>query len=224
MLYNTYLRWPQQTAEAFWQHDMLHPNARGHVSTSCVAASAAYYFILQRILADLAIAFLESQLCQLDVYGVPSTQSATKTLSTLEPFDALIDIPFELAPPRMTDPATPPPGWEVTFDLEPLRKLPSEQRSFLQPNTPFSVPPVGLFQPLREVVDPHAHDPADANHILSLVQPKMFCADANDHEHPMLPTDSEGWEQFVWNGEKHFWVSNTIGARIRVEIQVSAGR
>lgn len=34
MLYNTYLRWPHQTAEAFWQQDFLHPNARGHVSIS----------------------------------------------------------------------------------------------------------------------------------------------------------------------------------------------
>jgi hypothetical protein len=52
----------------------------------------------------------------------------------------------------------------------------------------------------------------------------MFCADANDAANPMKPTTHEGWEPFVWNGEKHFWVSNTVGARIRVEIKVNEGR
>jgi len=52
----------------------------------------------------------------------------------------------------------------------------------------------------------------------------MFCADANDREHPMAPSSREGWEPFVWNGEKHFWVSETIGARIKVDIKVKAGR
>lgn len=178
----------------------------------------------QRVLADLAISYLESQLCQLNLYGVPKTMPATKTIATTENFGGLVEIPFPLAPPHMTDPAKPPPGWEATFDLGPLSKLPTESRAFLQPNTPFSVPLVGLFQPLREVVDPQIQDPNTAKHITSLVQPKMFCVDANDHEHPMKPTESEGWEPFVWNGEKHFWVSDTVGARIRVEIEVHAGR
>lgn len=40
----------------------------------------------------------------------------------------------------------------------------------------------------------------------------------------MAPSSREGWEPFVWNGEKHFWVSETVGARIRVDIKVKAGR
>jgi hypothetical protein len=32
MVFDHYLRYPQSLAKAFFQPDMLHPNARGHVS------------------------------------------------------------------------------------------------------------------------------------------------------------------------------------------------
>ncbi len=124
----------------------------------------------------------------------------------------------------MIDPLTPPEGWEETFNLEPLSKLTSEIRHFVLPTTPYDIAQVGMFTPLRDVIDPKKSDPTTPSHILNLPQPEMFCVDANDRENPMKPTTHEGWEPFVWNGEKHFWVSSTVGARIRVEIKVNAGR
>jgi len=31
LVFNTFLRFPQSTVKSFFQPDMLHPNARGHV-------------------------------------------------------------------------------------------------------------------------------------------------------------------------------------------------
>lgn len=124
----------------------------------------------------------------------------------------------------MTDPLHPPAGWEATFEAEPLSKITNELRHFVLPTTPYDISQVGMFTPLRDIVDPARPDPDSPSHILDLPQPEMFCADANDSENPMSPTSFEGWKQFVWNGEKHFWVSSTVGARIRVEIKVNAGR
>ncbi len=145
-------------------------------------------------------------------------------MSSTKPFSDLIDIPFPLDTLHLVDPVTPPKDWASTFDLAPLAAIASEARHFALPTTPYSVPPIGLFTPLRDVVDPSRPDPSSASHILGLPQPKMFCADANDEQHPMAPTTHEGWEPFVWNSEKHYWVSSTPGSRIRVEIQVNAGR
>lgn len=178
----------------------------------------------QRILADLLIAYLESQLCELTRTGLPVVPSLEDTLSTTHPFSDFVDIPFALDPLHLIDPFTAPPGWEQTFELAPLEALQSESRHFILPTTPYDISPVGIFTPLRDVINPKLPDPKNGEHVLGLVQPKMFCADANDHEHPMAPTSREGWEPFVWNGEKHFWVSSEVGARIRVEIVVNAGR
>lgn len=207
LVWNHYLRFPESVARSFYQRDILHPNARGH-----------------RILADLLIAYLETELCQLNRYGLPVIPSHQRTTSTTNPSSELVDIPFALDSPHMTDPARPPSGWETTFDEEPLQALLNESRHFVLPATPYSVPLVNMFTPLREVVDPFKPDPDSPRHLLGLPQPKMFCADANDHDNPMVPTTHDGWEPFVWNGEKHFWVSSTVGARIRVEIKVNAGR
>ncbi|EIW71857.1 hypothetical protein TREMEDRAFT_38095 [Tremella mesenterica DSM 1558] len=207
LMFNHYLRFPASTSRAFYQQDILHPNARGH-----------------RILADLLIAYLESELCQLNRFGIPPPRIEFDTISTTLLSSDLVSIPFNLDSPHMTDPTTPPPGWESTFDLEPLQRLTSESRHFVLPTTPYSIPLVGLFTPLRDVVNPRQPDPSSSRHVTGLVQPRMFCADANDHDNPMTPTSSEGWEPFVWNGEKHFWVSSTIGARIRVDIKVNEGR
>lgn len=178
----------------------------------------------QRVMADLLISILETELCRLNTWGLPIVPRLEDTISTTAQFSHLVEIDFQLDTPEMTDPLTPPEGWEATFEEGPLDKITNELRHFVLPTTPYAISQVSLFTPLREIVDPTSPDPASPSHILSLPQPEMFCADANDHENPMAPTSYEGWEPFVWNGEKHFWVSSTIGSRIRVEIKVNAGR
>lgn len=179
---------------------------------------------VQRVLADLLTAYLEVELCRLSKWGLPWVPEHTQTVATSLSFNDLVQVDFNLDPPHMTDPLTPPEGWEKTFDLAPLQEVSTELRHFVLPNTPYDISPVGLFEPLRDVVNPAKPDPTSAEHVMNLPQPQMFCVDANDREHPMTPTSYDGWEPFVWNGEKHFWVSSTVGARIRVEIKVNAGR
>lgn len=179
---------------------------------------------VQRVLADLLISVLETELCRLNTWGLPVMPDESITISTKSSFTDLIDIDFPLDTPEMTDPLTPPQGWEATFEQGPLDKISTEVRHFVLPTTPYTISQVSLFTPLRDVLDPTSADPSTPSHILNLPQPEMFCADANDHANPMVPTTHDGWEPFVWNGEKHFWISSTVGARIRVEIKVNAGR
>lgn len=179
---------------------------------------------MQRVLADLLIAYLERELCRLSHWGLPVVPNLSETISTTSPFEELVNVDFPLDTPHMTDPLTPPVGWESTFDQSRLDRLKLEARHFVLPTTPYDISLVGMFTPLRDVVDVKKSDPSSGEHVINLPQPKMFCVDANDNEHPMKPTSHEGWEPFVWNGEKHFWVSSTVGARIRVEIKVNAGR
>ncbi|ODN76243.1 hypothetical protein L202_06166 [Cryptococcus amylolentus CBS 6039] len=207
LMFQHYMRYPLSTAKAFWQPDMVHPNARGH-----------------RVLADTLISYLESELCMLTRYGLPVVPPIEDTIASTNPFSSLVDVPFALDTLHLVDPVTPPEGWEETFDLAPLQKLRDERRLFVVPSSPYAIPPVGVFTPLREVVDPHKPDPASGAHIEGLRQPQLFCADANDKKNPMTPTVADGWEPFVWNGEKHYWVADKPGARIRVEIKVNAGR
>lgn len=122
------------------------------------------------------------------------------------------------------DPSSAPQGWDETFDEALLPLLLRESRRFVVPTSPFSVPPVGLFTPLSEVNDPTQPDPTDPNSLLYLPQPDLFCADSNDPVNPMRPQSSEGWTEFVWNKEKHYWVSDKVGARIRVDIKANEGR
>lgn len=118
----------------------------------------------------------------------------------------------------------PPEGWEATFDKDKIHALGKERRHFALPQTPYTIPFVSMFTPLRDLIDSTKPDPTTPGHILNLVQPNMFCADANDQQHPMKPHTAEGWEPYVWNEEKHYWVSSTVGAKIRVDIKVNAGR
>ncbi|KAL7421533.1 hypothetical protein Q5752_003302 [Cryptotrichosporon argae] len=207
VVFNHYLRYPDSMAQAFFQPDLLHPKARGH-----------------RVLADLLISYLESELCMLATHGLPVVPEHADTIASTLSSSSLVEVPFPLDTLHLVDPVTPPDNWESTFDPAPLARLTSEARHFVLPLTPYSLPPVAAFTPLRDVVDPHRPDPPSGRHVLGLAQPKLFCADANDRAHPMRPTSYEGWREFVWNGEKHFWVSDTVSARIRVEIKVSAGR
>ncbi|KAL1412111.1 hypothetical protein Q8F55_003110 [Vanrija albida] len=213
LIFNHYTRFPESTAQTFWLPDYLHPNARGH-----------------RLLSDLLAAYFETQLCLLDKHGLPPAPEKADTIATGGDARSLVDVTFEFPGPSHTapdgaiDPDKPPEGWEESFDRDKLAAIGKERRHFALPTTPYALPPVGMFTPMELVIDPHRPDPTDADHILELVQPSLFCADANDRKHPMAPTVHDGWEKFVWNGEKHYWVSSTVGARIRVEIKVNAGR
>lgn len=175
-------------------------------------------------MADLLIAYLEYELCQVTRFGLPTVPPSPDTLSSTQPFSYSVDVPFPLDTLHLVDPFTAPENWESSFELGPLQSLRTESRHFVLPQTPYSISPVSIFTPLRDVIDPKNPDPATGEHVLGVLQPEMFCADANDHENPMAPVEREGWEPFVWNGEKHFWVSDTVGARIKVDIKVKAGR
>jgi hypothetical protein len=72
---------------------------------------------MQRVLADLLIAYFESELCLLSFYGLPVVPSHLVTLATPDPFSSLVDIPFPLDTLHLVDPVTAPEGWEKTFDL-----------------------------------------------------------------------------------------------------------
>lgn len=207
LIFDHYTRFPHSTAKNFFLSDKLHPNARGH-----------------RVLADLLIAYLESELCMLHHYGLPVVPSVEETIATTEPASSLVDVPFPFQIDRSVDWSEVPAEWETTFDKGKLAALGEERRHFALPQTPYSVPFFTTFKPLSEVLDPDVADPATPDHIMKFPQPTLYCADANDPEHPMKPTEHEGWEAWDWRGEKHYWVSSTVGARIRVEIQVAAGR
>ncbi|GHJ86394.1 hypothetical protein NliqN6_2796 [Naganishia liquefaciens] len=209
MVWESYLRWPGSVRKAFWVDDGLHPNVRGH-----------------RLLADILTAYLEYELCRVSILGLPIPLDPIRTLATKDKFVSAIDISFPFDTPRMTDPRNPPEGWEQTFNDSAITAIAHEPRRFLSKLSPYALPLSEIFTPLREIVTDSSpeSDPPNADALMHLVQPEMFCADANDPEHPMRPTDADGWEEYVWNNEKHYWVSDQVGARIRVDIKVAEGR
>ncbi|BEI86200.1 hypothetical protein CcaverHIS002_0604870 [Cutaneotrichosporon cavernicola] len=207
VIFYHYARFPHSTAKAFFLGDQLHPNARGH-----------------RLLADLLIAYLESELCMLHHFGLPTVPSVEETIATTNPASSLVELSFPFQMDGAVDWTIVPDDWEVTFDEDKLAAIGEERRHFALPQTPYSIPFFNTFQPLSEVLDPSKPDPPRPDHIMSLPQPTLYCADANDPKHPMQPVEHEGWEAWDWKGEKHYWISSTIGARIRVDIKVSAGR
>lgn len=172
----------------------------------------------------MLISYLDSLLCSVVLSGLPPAYPPDDTLSSTSPFSDHIAVPFAMDTLHLVSPTEAPADWETTFDPSRLLSLGTEARHFLLPPSPYALPAVSEFTPLREVVSPASLDPLSASHILSLRQPRLFCADANDPAHPLTPSAHAGWAPYVWNGEKHYWVSSTPGARIRVEIQVSAGR
>lgn len=210
LMFNHYTRFPHSTATTFFLPDFLHPNARGH-----------------RVLTDITISYLESELCQLNTYGLPVVPSVDLTIGTSAPASSLIDEDF----PMMAFPvdgkidwSQPPEGWETTYDQSKIDAIGTEKRHFALPQSPYAIPFVSAFKPLEEVLSPDSPDPESAAHIHSIPQPDLFCADANDPKHPMQPSLHDNWEPYDWKGEKHYWVSSTVGARLRVPIKVSAGR
>ena len=111
------------------------------------------------------------ELCRLAHWGLPIVPSLSDTISTTAPFEELVNVDFPLDTPHMTDPLNPPPGWESSFDQDPLDRLKSEARHFVLPTTPYEISLVGMFTPLRDVVDPKRTDPSSGAHVINLPQP-----------------------------------------------------
>ncbi|GMK57298.1 hypothetical protein CspeluHIS016_0401320 [Cutaneotrichosporon spelunceum] len=206
VIFDHYTRFPHSTAKTFFLPDKLHPNARGH-----------------RLLADLLIAYLESELCMLNHFGLPAVPSLDETIATTKAPSLLVEGALG-GHEKPIDWTSLPDNWATTFDKDQLAAIGKERRHFALPQTPYSIPFFNTFQPLSEVLDPTKPDPPRPDHIMRFPQPALYCADANDPRHPMKPVEHEGWEAWDWKGEKHYWVSSTVGARIRVNIKVTAGR
>lgn len=181
---------------------------------------------MQRVLADVLTSYLEYELCRVSILGLPKDRQPSMTLATHASFESMIDLSFPFDPPHMTDPKTPPPGWESMFNASAIKAIARESRQFITKISPYSLPLTEIFTPLRDVVSDASptDDPTTPDALLDLVQPQMFCADANDPQHPMRPVISDGWREYDWNGEKHYWVSDQVGARIRVDVKVTEGR
>lgn len=213
-MFNTYLRFPSSTKRSFYQPDGVHPNIRGH-----------------RVLADILIGYFERQLCVLDALGPPRAQTLDETLQTGLTFDELVDVSADVDWVIDYDPVA-SADWKHSYDADLAETLANEKRLFVGPASPFAVPPTPIFQPIRDILpedDPQVgwsagHDPPSAAHILDLIQPKPFCADANDKENPLTPSRVDGWRAWDFRGEKHYWISDTPGSRISVDIDVSEGR
>ncbi|KIO29582.1 hypothetical protein M407DRAFT_167269 [Tulasnella calospora MUT 4182] len=204
MLWPTFLRFPHSVAETFFHPDGFHPTAEG-----------------QRLLADIVVAHLESVFCEMDrdawdekhglsewtkeetwVGGGSLTVNSASTFKSLvaeKNFPALI------------------PG-------EP--SLSATAYEFLSlPNTT-SVQPIALPHPLDTILDVSEPDPESWEDFYSAKSkvPRPFCADANSKVQPFKPKHNTGWKTMVWKNEKHFWVSDTVGAEISVDIKVNEGR
>lgn len=176
------------------------------------------------MLADLLTSYLEYELCRVSILGLPAPPKTEQTLATTSDFGSAIHLGFPFDTPRMTDPKTPPEGWESTFNTSAGSLIASEPRKFLARPSPYSLPLTEIFTPLRDVVSDTSPDPTSPDKLLNLVQPQMYCADANDPKNPLHPIIADGWKEYVWNGEKHYWVSDRVGARIRVNVKVAEGR
>lgn len=208
VIFDHYARYPKSTAEAFFLSDRLHPNARGH-----------------RLLADIVTSYLEGQMCELSRHGLPSVPDEKLTLASTEPASFFIEVDEKVAqPPGSIDWTRVPDDWERTWDLAEMHAIGDEKRHFALPTSPYAVRSLGMFTPLELFVDPEKPDPPTGDSVLHTLQPKPFCADANDKEHPMAPRIAEGWKAWDWHDEKHYWISDTPGSRITVDIQVNAGR
>lgn len=174
-------------------------------------------------MADLLIAYFEGQMCEYDLNGVPSNPPSDVTVGTTLPFGEFIDAEFAFESVKPGEEAE-GDAWKSTYDTEALGRMAFEKKLFVEPLDILGVPFTPIEQPLREIVSPDREDSGDAKNLLEIVQPKPFCADANDPVNPMKPTVSIGWERFVWMEEKHFWKSKKPGSKISVDIEVNQGQ
>ncbi|KAG8907442.1 hypothetical protein FRB99_004237 [Tulasnella sp. 403] len=206
LISNTYLRFPHSVAGAFFRDDDIHPSAQGH-----------------KLLADLMIGYIEGMLCQIDQDEYDALYDQQKwsetenwigggayTLDKAVSFSSLVGRQTFAPLTAGQDPVT-----ENTYD-------------FLSLPHAASVPILPLPNPWSIYnVDQHADDPDSWDYLYkhAKLNPKPFCADANDKNHPLKPRpDSNGWTTMVWRHEKHFWVSDKVGSKLVVDISVNEGR
>ncbi|KDN43163.1 hypothetical protein RSAG8_06316, partial [Rhizoctonia solani AG-8 WAC10335] len=113
---------------------------------------------------------------------------------------------------------------EKTDIAYPLLPDPKERISTLRLKTPYTVPPTIIGQALSELFSPWKPDAP----LRTPPSPRPFCADANDENHPLTPSDkyggSHGWVKHVAHGGKHSYAADQVGARIVVETKTAEGR
>ncbi|KAG8933358.1 hypothetical protein FRC01_009683 [Tulasnella sp. 417] len=197
-------RFPHSVAETFFHPDGFHPTAEG-----------------QRLLADIVVAHLESVFCEMDRDAWDEKHDLaewTKAETWIGGGSLTTDraATFKSLVSEKNFPALNPgePSISVTaYDFLSL------------PNTT-SVQPVPLPQPLDIILDVSEPDPDSWEDIYTTKNkvPRPFCADANSKVQPFKPKINTGWKTMVWKNEKHFWVSDTVGAEISVDIKVNEGR
>ncbi|KAG9002925.1 hypothetical protein FRB90_011284 [Tulasnella sp. 427] len=204
MLWPTFLRFPHSVSETFFHQDGFHPKAAG-----------------QRLLGDVVVAYLESVFCEMERDAWEEKNDLTEwtqaetwigggplTVDTATTFDALVA--------EKSFPALIPGEPSIT----------STAYDFLSLGNATSVQPVPLPKSLDTILDVAKPDPPSWEEFYASINkvPRPFCADANSKIQPLKPKHNTGWRTMVWKNEKHFWVSDTVGAEISVDIKVNEGR
>ena len=200
-VYNTFLRFPQSVSKAFWIHDRVHPNRAGHT-----------------LLADLVISHVESVLCEIEVDVGPD-----QDLGMWSPVEDGGNWSVETSK-SFTDLQSSKTFSPISASDGPIN---ATAYHFLSLPHATSMPPISYSLPLSLVLDATKPDLVDWAHFMSqhvLQPPVPFCVDANDKKNPLRPSENQGWRTMVWKAEKHFWASETPGAKIRVDIKVNEGR
>lgn len=204
-LYDTYLRFPHSVAETFFNTDGFHPTAAG-----------------QKLLADLLASYTESVLCELEQEEGYESRGGLLEWKPEETWVGGGPLSMELA--------------KDFNSLVSTKKMPGTSRyapsiettayNFLSLPNATSVPPIPLPNPVSTYIDITKPDPDSWAHLedAKKLKPQPFCADANDKANPLNPKKNQGWRTMVWKNEKHFWVSDTAGAQLTVDIKVNEGR
>lgn len=229
LIWSHFIRFPSATWHTFYAPDFLHPNARGH-----------------RILSDLVTSYLATRLCILETFG-PSLESSNSqggiqasdqhdfsgasfaTLSTSDSFDSIIKY-SNASHDRDNEGEQQAHGPLIYYE-----EVNNDTYHFLSLDDPSSLPPIPFGVPLNDLIDWDSPDQSlstfldsGTNPIGNMVkgyhQPRPFCADANDPLNPLVPAEVKGWRPWVYLNEKHYWIADVPGARIRVNIEVNEGR
>lgn len=229
LIWSQFIRWPSATWHTFYAPDFLHPNARGH-----------------RILSDLVTSYFATRVCILETFGPPPesynslggiqpshkddfSNATFATLGTSDSFDAIIKY-NNVSHDRDDEEEQRVHGPLIFYE-----EVNNDTYHFLSLDSPSSVPPIPLGIPLNDLINWDSQDQSlstfldgGTNPIGNMVkggsQPRPFCADANDPLNPLIPTEVDGWRQWVYRNEKHYWIADQPGARIRVDIEANEGR
>jgi hypothetical protein len=229
LIWSHFIRFPSATWHTFFAPDFLHANARGH-----------------RVLSDLVTSYLATRLCMQETFG-PSPESYNSrggiqppykhdfsgatfaTLSTSNSFDAIIKY-SNVSHDREDEGEQQAHGPLISYE-----EVNNDTYHFLSLDGPSSVPPIPLGIPLNDLIDWDSPDQnlsafldSGTNLIGNMVKggsrPRPFCADSNDPLNPLIPTEVEGWRPWVYVNEKHYWIADEPGARIRLDIEVNEGK